>query len=300
MIVSKALTRRQFLARSAIVSVGAIGAGGVGFTGYVHSESYFDRLDVTRYTIQTAQWPKNAASLRVAFISDFHVGCMSVPLEKLDSIVAQVNALDADIILLGGDFLTGQGHTFGNVARMEYVPPQPIAEKLKPLTAPLGVFAVLGNHDWACDGKGMTEALEQVGIRVLENNITVLNHHGTEFQLVGLADYLSRRPDVPAVMNKRNHNLPSLILAHDPYVYFATEDPFLAMLSGHTHGGQVRLPFIGPVVSPTPGMPLDMLYGSVGRDDAPLIVTSGVGTSSLPVKNTPCEMVLLEISAVSA
>ena len=294
------MTRRQFLKRSAIVSVGAMGVAGVGYTGYVHRTAFFDALDVTRYVMKTPQWPRNAAPLKIAFISDFHVGCMSVPLEKLDGIVTQVNALGADIILLGGDFLTGQRHTFGNLARMEYIPPQPIAEKLKPLHAPLGVYSVLGNHDWACDGMGMTEALENAGIRVLENENLVLNHRGVTFQLVALGDYLSRRPNVAAVMEKRNKDLPTLILAHDPFVYFATEGPFLAMLSGHTHGGQVRLPLIGPVVSPTPGMPLDMMYGRVGREDAPLIVTSGIGTSILPVKNTPCEMVVLEIAAETA
>lgn len=286
----KPLTRRQVMTVGAVGGVAGIVGGG--WTAGLHMQSYFKHLAVTQYDVKTPQWPVDYPTLRIAFLTDLHVGCMSVEPDKLDGIVAQVNALNADIILLGGDYLTG---LHGN-RWVHYIEPNVIAEKMALLKAPLGVYSVLGNHDWACDGEAMRAALELHGIKVLENQSVAIENNGKGFWIVGLADYLMREPSYKQATMDIADAAPRIVLSHDPFTYFHTPKEMVVQLSGHTHGGQVTLLFIGPVVSPTPGMPLDMLYGKVGEAQAPLIVSSGVGTSILPIKNTPCEVVTLEIT----
>lgn len=289
------LTRREFLALAALGGVGA--AVGGTWTVSLYASAFFDKLTITSYKINTPEWPADFPKLKIAFLSDLHIGCRSVSLDVVDKIVQQTNAIGADIILLGGDFLT-----FTKTKPWwDYIGPEAIAERLAPLDAPLGVYSVLGNHDWYSDGPGMKRALEKIAkIRVLENNAVYIPHGFEGFWLIGLADYLTRHPDYPGTMKRAKTSQPKIVLSHDPFTYKDMPNDALVQLSGHTHGGQVTLPFIGPVATPTPGTPFSWFYGMVQEDGRPpMIVTSGIGTSQLPIKNTPCEMVLLEIDSAT-
>ena len=284
------VTRRQFFALGG--AAGAIGLGGMGWTGSLYQTQLSTDLTVTHYDLATAKWSTGLPPLRIAFLTDLHVGCSSVNLDVLRRIITQVNALPADIVLLGGDYLTRLHQRAG----FDYIPPQPIAEIVGTLRAPLGVYSVLGNHDWYTDGLGMTEALIAHNITVLENNALQIQQQNWDFWLVGLADYLTRKPDYQTAIQNIDNDTPRIVLSHDPLTFAKIDDTPVIQLSGHTHGGQIAFPLVGPVVMPTPGTPLDWAYGLVSHENRQMIVSSGVGTSVLPLKNTPNEVVLLTLS----
>jgi predicted MPP superfamily phosphohydrolase len=164
------------------------------------------------------------------------------------------------------------------------------------LKAPLGTYAVLGNHDWHTDGPGMRKALEDQGIPVLENESLRVNHQGHDFWIVGLADFQTRKPDYKKAVATIDTDAPRIVLSHDPYTFAAVDNDIAIQLSGHTHGGQVVFPFIGPVVKATQEAPLAWSYGLISHEQRQMIVSSGVGTSILPFKNTPNEIVQITLS----
>jgi predicted MPP superfamily phosphohydrolase len=142
----------------------------------------------------------------------------------------------------------------------------------------------------------MWKALQAQGIQVLENKPVFVPYGKGGFWIVGLADYLTRTPRYQKTVSRAYGPHPKIVLSHDPYTFYDMPEHALLQLSGHTHGGQVRVPGIGPVVTPTPGTPLSWFYGMVEKEDRHMIVSSGVGTSRLPIKNTPCEVVKVTIT----
>lgn len=212
--------------------------------------------------------------------------------EEIAAIVTRLNALEADIILLGGDFLI-QGVLFGAV-----MPPDEIAGLLAPLSAPLGVYSVLGNHDWMGDGPGMWRGLEKAGITVLENASVHIEKDGHNFHVVGMADDSKRTPDYAKTMQAaQDDDLPVILLAHDPASFLEIDDRPVVTLCGHTHGGQVTIPYISPIVIPGRA-PLKYAYGHIQEGGRDMIVTGGIGTSILPVRfGRRPEIVLIEISS---
>ncbi len=289
-----AVTRRQFFSLTGLV--GLCGLGGAGWLASLYQTPLHKPLRITSYDLATAKWPNNQPPLTIAFLTDLHVGCSSVDLTVLQHIVTQVNAMRTDIILLGGDFQTRLQRKFA----MSYVPPQPIAEIIGQLTAPLGVHAVLGNHDWHTDGPGMTKALQAQHISVLENESFRIHKNGWDFWLVGLADYTTRQPDYQKAVQAIQDDLPRIVLSHDPITFAGIDDKPVVQLSGHTHGGQIKLPFIGPVARATPSAPMAWSYGHIQETGRQMIVSSGVGTSILPLKNTPNEVVRLTLRHANA
>lgn len=272
------LTRRRFLSLSA--------SGVLGGYSFLLEPRW---LRIKHYDLPSKKWPKGAKPLRAVFISDLHVGCPSVQLKVVEDIVEQANALAPDIIFLGGDYL------IRTVLLGVYVKPQPIADVLKNLKAPLGVYSVLGNHDWWDDGPGMGKALEGAGITVLENDAVKVSKEGHEFWVAGMADDTTRDPDFNRTMESVTDDAPVILLAHDPASFLETGDRPVVTLCGHTHGGQVTIPFVSPIVIPGRA-PLRYAYGHITEEGRDLIVTGGVGTSILPVRfGRRPEIVLLTI-----
>jgi predicted MPP superfamily phosphohydrolase len=262
------LTRRGFLG----LSLGSAVLGG--FYSFVVEPRW---LSIRDYVLPTKKWPKGAKPLRIAFASDMHVGCPSVGIEELGYIVEKINKLSADIILLGGDYLI-QGVVLG-----KYMPPGPIAEILSQLKAPLGVYSVLGNHDWWRDGEGMLNALENSGIKVLENNAVKVSGEGYDFWVAGMADDTTRKPDYTKTIQFVSDKEPVIMLAHDPASFMDVGERPVVTLCGHTHGGQVTIPYVSPIVIPGRA-PLRYAYGHIHENNRDLIVTGGIGTSILPVR----------------
>ena len=182
----------------------------------------------------------------------------------------------------------------------EFVEPETIAAHLKDLRAPLGVYAVLGNHDWWLDGERVRRALESTGVRVLENDAARIEKDGRAFWLAGLADLWTRKPDIEATLAKVTDDAPVIALTHNPDLFPRIPPRVILTLAGHTHGGQVNLPVVGRPVVPSQ---FGQLYaqGHVQEQGRHLFVTSGVGTSIIPVRfRVPPEIIVLTFDTRTA
>jgi predicted MPP superfamily phosphohydrolase len=238
------------------------------------------RLVVSRAELELPRWPRPLAGLRVALISDLHIGSPFWDLEALSRLVERTNAEGAELVLLAGDY------QINGVRGGRFVPPEPIAERLAALKAPLGVFAVLGNHDWWNDGERTRKAFAARGITVLEESAQRLERAGATFYLAGLADQLTRPSNPRAVLSALPEDAPALVLVHEPDVFEAFPREGLSptlTLAGHTHGGQVWLPLLGRPIVPS-RFGARYACGHVVEGGRHLFVTSGVGTSIYPIR----------------
>ncbi|TMV06351.1 metallophosphoesterase [Ruegeria sediminis] len=262
------------------------------------------RLRVRRWSIRRDDWPSDKP-VRIAVLTDLHAGEPYVTRARLRRIVARTNALGADLIVVLGDLTSSHGFA------TEPVLVKDTAAILGKLSAPLGVFAVLGNHDWWDDpaaqmrGAGPVEtgtALEQNGIPVLENDALELPNG---LWLAGLGDQLALRrsngrligvDDLPGTMAKIPEDAPAILLAHEPDIFPKVPERVALTLSGHTHGGQVRCFGYSPVVPSKYGN--RYAYGHVREKGRDLVVSGGIGCSILPVRFgvTP-EITVVEMSA---
>jgi predicted MPP superfamily phosphohydrolase len=234
-------------------------------------------------------WPKELDGLRVALISDLHAGSPYVGTARIKGLVERVNAAKPDLIVLLGDYVI-QG-----VAGGTFMPPEDIAGLLKELKAPLGVYAVLGNHDWWLDGPRVRDALAGRGIKVLENEAVRLERGGRAFRLLGLADQIERKPDTVAPLKGVPESEPVIALVHEPDYFPEIPERIALTLAGHTHGGQVRLPIAGSLIVPS-DYGQRFVRGLIKEGGRLLYVTTGVGTSIIPVRfGVPPEYVILTL-----
>jgi len=245
------------------------------------------RLVTTRLTLDLPSWPRTRDGYRVGFISDFHAGAPFAGRKEIARAVAGLNEHEPDVALLGGDYIDAHPIWGGRLA------PELIARELARLTAP--TFAVLGNHDWKQSGDRMWSALQNAGIEVLENHAVETNG----VYVAGLADMRTRRPDLPGTLAAVPAGAPVILLAHDPDVFPLVPDRVALTLAGHTHGGQVAIPFVRrPFIPSRYGE--RYVRGHVVEEDRHLYVTSGLGTSGLPLRLlAPPEIVVLELSSAT-
>jgi hypothetical protein len=250
-------------------------------------------LLVRHVTIETAKWPAALPPLRIVAVADIHAGAPHVDAAKLDRIVAEVSAQNPDVVLLLGDYVI-QRVLFGTP-----MPPETIARHLSGLRAKHGVFAVLGNHDWYEDGERVWRAFESAGIPVLENHAVPLPGSDDRIWLAGIADDSTRHPDPAGTFRPIPVEAAVVALTHDPAVFPDVPARAALTLAGHTHGGQVAVPFWGALFIPG-GSPLRYAYGHVAENGNDLYVTSGIGTTALPVRfNAPPEVVVITLRAPS-
>jgi uncharacterized protein len=245
-------------------------------------------LQQRQLTLASAGW--TGAPLTIAVAADLHVGAPHAGLPMLKKVVDQLNASQPDLILLPGDFVI-QGVLGG-----ESVAPAAIAAELARLKAPLGVFATLGNHDWWHDGEQVRQALTVAGITVLENAAVPLPSAAGPLWLVGIGDDMTGHAQPERAFAGIPADARLIVMMHDPANAPALPARSLVAFAGHTHGGQIRLPFFGTLL--TPGRaPRQHAFGWIPDVPAPTFVTAGVGTSILPVRfNCPPETVVLRLS----
>jgi uncharacterized protein len=245
---------------------------------------------VTRtHHVAIPQWRVELAGLRVVVLGDLHVGSPYNGLSKLAQIVDRANAANPDLILLPGDFVVD------DVIGGTFVSPEESAAVLARLRAPLGVWAVLGNHDRWLGAQRVQAALEQHGIRVLEDRAVLLKRGESPFWLVGISDFKEGPHDVRSAMRHVDSESPVLMFTHNPDVFPTLEKGFSLLIAAHTHGGQVYLPLIGrPIVPSRYGE--RYAIGHIMERGKHLFVTSGIGTSMIPVRfRVPPEVTVLEL-----
>ena len=296
------ISRRHFL--RFIAGLGAFGASTTAYGFGVEPA----RLRVTRYSIAPPQWPADF-NLKIAVITDLHACDPWMSLDRIQGIVDRTNRLKADVIVMLGDYVAGHRQV------TRFIPANEWASVLGGLKAPLGVHAILGNHDWWDDktiqrtGEGHTvarRALEAAGIPVYENDAQRLTKDGRAFWLAGLGDQLAYLParrfrpvsrigvdDLSATLAKVKDDAPVILLAHEPDVAVRVPARVALQLSGHTHGGQVRLFGWSPVVPTRYGG--KFAYGH-SREKCDVIVSGGLGCSILPFRlGVPPEIVLVTL-----
>lgn len=264
------ITRRRFLKMSAAALALTIAGSGVG-------QTY--RFEVVRQALRV---PALSRPLSVAVLSDLHYG----PFIRDGSVRAWVEATNAekpDAVLLTGDI----------VDRLASTSIRPLLGLLGTLRAPLGVFAVLGNHDHLRfpSTEVFRRALERVGICVLHNTGRVLRK---DVYLAGVDDLRHGRPDLAAALAQRPPGTACILLSHNPDVLPEVPAQVDLTLCGHTHGGQVRLPLFGPIVTSS-------AFGErfvMGWVSGPArgYVTRGLGVTAVPLRwNCPAELTLVEL-----
>jgi predicted MPP superfamily phosphohydrolase len=249
-----------------------------------------NRLVVRHQTIQIENWPKELSDLKIAVISDIHAGGWFVDDEKLRLIVECTNQLQPELIVILGDYMSGEGWMSHRVE------PEVFAGVLKDFRAPLGVYSVLGNHDWWWDGRRVRRGLEANGIKVLDDEVVEVKGRGRSVWLAGLADLWTRPQHIERTIAKIPEGEAIIALTHNPDIFPRLPQRVQLLFAGHTHGGQVRFPFIGTVIQPSK-FGQRYVRGHVFENNHHLFVTTGIGVSILPVRfGVPPEIVLLTVN----
>jgi predicted MPP superfamily phosphohydrolase len=268
-------TRRAFLKKAAAFSAGTFLASSL---GYMYARYIEPRqLDIVEQTIISPNIPKGFHGTKILQFSDTHLG-LSYNLEMLRHLTEKMNALNPDIVLFTGDLIDIPN---------QYAYIDKVAPVLKTIKAPLGKFSIFGNHDHGGYGTEIYKQImhesaftllvnEVVQIRLLDNSYIVIG---------GLDDALLGKPSYGSTLSQLSEDVFSIMMVHEPDV--AQElalYPVNLQLSGHSHGGQIQIPFYGPLITP----PLSTLYRegmyTIGQTDMQLYVNRGLGTTRLPFR----------------
>ena len=227
-------------------------------------------------------WSASGA-LRIAVLTDLHIGSPFNGIDKLRDVVDRTNAGKPDVICILGDLLSN-GPRGARSERPGFIGPEQVASELAKLRAPLGVFGVLGNHDNWLDHDRVASALRDNGVRLLEDKAERLDTPAGPIFLAGVSDYWTRKHDVTAALSEVNDaTTPVIVITHNPDVFPEIPARVSLTLAGHTHGGQVRFPFIGAPVIPSE-FGVRFSAGHIVEGGRHLFVATGVGTSILPVR----------------
>ncbi len=270
-------TRR--LAARAILAIMAAAALLAGLIGYRNASK---APELTRVDLRLKEFPQN---LTLAVIADTHLLDTPQDLERLRRAVAEVNAQNPDMILLPGDYC-GRGMAPGQPAS-----PEQAAEILGELRAPAGVFAILGNHDRRTGAQRFRDVFQPRGIRLLEHDAEVVEFNGVTMKIADL-------PENPPEECFADPGMPLLLLSHSPDNFELLREATgnMLMVSGHTHGGQVVLPLLGPLLVPSK-YGTRFAAGSHGSEERRLFVSRGVGTSFVHLRLfCPAEITLIRIN----
>lgn len=246
------------------------------------------------WRVSPKAWPAGS-ELRIAVMADPHAGGPQMPASRLWQAVAAIDSIGADLIAVMGDYVAD--HSFVTSA----VPMSEVARAIASLRAPLGVYAVMGNHDWRADPAARrrmagpiayARQLAEAGVTVLENEGRRIDATPAGLWILGLGTQQVRRPnsrapwqgvdDLPATLAALTDDAPAILLAHEPDVFPAVPDRVALTIAGHTHGGQIIFGRWTPVVPSRYGA--RYAWGHICEGDRHLVVSGGLGCSGLPLR----------------
>ncbi len=294
--------------RGLLIGAGALFAAGLGLAGWSLAWEPGLRLAVVRHAVASPAWPAGLPPITIACVADPHCCWPHTPPERLDRIVRLVGDLRPDMVVVLGDYLASHRFVTRRVEMGQ------VAEILAGLAAPLGVHAILGNHDWwedgvasAAPGQGMPAAAADfaaAGMPVLHNAARAVTHAGRRLWVAGLGSQWAYRglvgragaDDLEAALRAVPPADPVLLLAHEPDIFPRVPSRVALTLAGHTHGGQVSLAGWRPYVPSRFGD--RYAWGHVEEAGRHLVVSGGIGQSILPVRlGVPPEITLVTLSA---
>lgn len=280
------ITRRQLLQTAGLATVGL--AAGV-------SDAYWiepSRIVLEKIEVPLARLPTQLDGIRIVQLSDFHYVTPHDG-EIIRRAVHVANELNPDLIVLTGDYVSAEHRISAAAARNA----APCAEILGDLRAPLGVYAILGNHD-QCDPEFITHTLGSRGIAVLRNQAIFVKRGGARLWIAGVDDVLHRRARLEETLRPIPPNESTLLLAHEPdFADTVRRFPVDLQLSGHSHGGQVRFPFIGMPFLPDLAQKYPVGLRQLGS--LSLYTNRGLGTTFLPVRfDSPPEVTLMTLHSL--
>jgi len=260
-------------------------------TGY----AYF--IEPRRLTVYRAELkvPNSSAAingLKIVAISDIHGGSNNVPEAKLRKIVEMANAQEPDLIVLLGDYVS---QTEGKSSPLK-MPVETIANNLKGFKAKYGVYGVIGNHDWWYDDKKVAAEFEKAGIDILENEIEPIKIGDETVWLWGIEDYWrARRVPIESSFAKIPDKKNIIAITHNPDSLLKAPKEISVMLAGHSHGGQIWIPFYGRKNFSSDQR---FVYGPTEVDGKHVFVTAGIGTSIASFRFlTPPEIAVITLSS---
>src|ERR1051326_8485173 len=261
------LSRRQFLGGLAATPLVAL-SGVSAYARLIEPYSYW----ISETDVFIRDLPERFENFRITQLTDIHHSRI-LGIDEVRRVVALAQETKPDMFVLTGDYTTSFRRFI-----------EPCAEALAPLNAPEGVWAVLGNHDHYTDPELMTRASERQHITVMDNMHTTLQRGPDALQLCGIDDWTWNAVDWARAFTGLQSTTPTILLSHQPSVLDLAQTRGVSLiLSGHTHGGQIRLPFIG---APARYATNDLKYdrGLFRRGATQLYVSSGTGVIGLPVR----------------
>jgi len=272
---------RVLFAAAAATALGALAA----WAGWIEPR----RTVVRRRTLRLPRWPRELDGLRVALVGDLHAGAPHVDARRVGRVAGAIARGRPDLVLLAGDFVDDE------VTGATRVAPEAVAAELARLRPPLGTFAVLGNHDRAFGAQRVQDALRECGITVLRDDARRVAYRGAPLWVAGVDGLHDEPRDARPALTGIGDGDPVLLLVHEPDVFATVPDRVALTCAGHTHGGQVALPRLRARWTPS-RFGERYARGLVVERGRHLLVTSGVGTSRLPLRlGAPPEVVLLRL-----
>lgn len=279
------------MSRRGPAAAGAVVLSGAGVVAHRALWREPRELVLRERELRLPRWPAALDGLRLGLLSDLHAGAPHSGPGAVRRAVGRLNGARPDLDAVLGDLVDPEVHGGSRVA------PEAVGRELEALEAPLGILAVLGNHDWSNDGRGVLRVLREAGLTVLENEAVEVRGAGAPLVVAGLADATTRRADVAATLRDVPPERPVLLLSHDPDVFPEVPPRVSLTVAGHTHGGQVDVPLLRRRAIPS-RFGDRYASGHVVEGGRHLYVTSGVGTSRWPVRlRRPPEVVVLTLRA---
>lgn len=274
--MSDQYTRREFLKKAYKTTIGALFVTSLSYSYARYVEP--NQLAINHFEINSPLIPRTFNGIKILQFSDTHIGHYYT-IDQFNKLIQKINQYEADLILFTGDLID---------APHEYQFTHDLLPLLKNIQAPLGKYSIYGNHDHGGYGtESYKDLMDNSGFKLLMNEAIQISNEGETIYLAGLDDYMLGRPDFEQTLGHIPENSFTILLAHEPDVAKVSQSyPVQLQLSGHSHGGQIQLPFLGPIVTPpfaseyTEGF---YFIGS-GPEQMTLYVNRGIGTTRVPFR----------------